>query len=268
MKTHKISSIIFDMDGVLWKENSQIADISKVFRILEQYSISYVFATNNSTKSPLDYVTKINGFGGKSSINQIVTSATVLAKKMSEKYPKGGPVYIVGEPGLHEILEGYGFYHKNSNVLAVAGGLNRKVTYQQLAKATLLLNSGADFFFTNIDPSYPSTSGDIPGAGAILSFLETASGKKALTFGKPKPYMFEEALRILNVDHSHTIVVGDRLETDILGGLNAKCHTALLLSGISTLQNIDETHIQPDLVCADLDTFIITMTTNNWEMHE
>ena len=268
MKPHKISSIIFDMDGVLWKENSPIADISKVFRILEQFSISFVFATNNSTKTPADYVTKINGFGGNSSINQIITSATVLAKKMSEKYPNGGPVYIIGEPGLHKILEEHGFFHKNSNVLAVTGGLDRKVTYQQLAEATLLINSGVDFFFTNVDPSYPSPAGDIPGAGAILSFLETASGKKAFTFGKPKPYMFEEALRILNVDNAHTIVVGDRLETDILGGLNGGFHTALLLSGISTLQNIGETHIQPDLICSDLDEFIITMTTKNWEMHE
>jgi len=256
------------MDGVLWKENSQIVDISKAFRILEQSSISFVFATNNSTKTPLDYVAKINGFGGKSSINQIITSATVLSKKMSEKYPKGGPVYIVGEPGLHKILEGHGFFHKNSNVLAVVGGLDRKVTYQQLTEATLLLNSGVDFFFTNIDPSYPSPAGDIPGAGAILSFLETASGKNAFTVGKPKQFMFEEALRILDVDSTHTIVVGDRLETDILGGLNANCHTALLLSGISTLQNIEETHIQPDLICSDLDAFLSTMMTNNWELNE
>jgi 4-nitrophenyl phosphatase len=268
MKAQKIKSIIFDMDGVLWKENTPLVDLPKIFEELDRLSIRYAFATNNSSKSPADYERKINNFGCNVSSQQIVTSASVLVKIISQKYPLGGPVYIIGESGLHETLREYGFYHQNDDVLAVVGGLDRSATYQTLAKAVLLLNSGVDFYFTNIDASYPSSEGDLPGAGAILTFLETASGKKAFTVGKPKTHMFTEALNILNTHNENTIVVGDRLETDIMGGKIAKCHTALVLSGISTVQNIEETQIYPDIVCTDLDDFLTTMRSKNWEINE
>lgn len=256
------------MDGVLWKENTPIVDLKNAFTTLDQNAIRYVFATNNSTKSPSEYVEKINNFGGNVLISQIFTSATTLAKSMSARFPSGGPVFLIGEKGLREIFCDHGFFHQEANVLAVVGGLDREITYQELAKATLLLNTGVDFFFTNIDPSYPSTNGDIPGAGAILSFLETASGKKAYTVGKPKKYMFENAITQLNSNRENTIVVGDRLETDILGGKNANCLTALLLSGVSTLQNIEDTQIHPDLVFEDLDEFLSYMIRNDWQTYE
>lgn len=256
------------MDGVLWKENTPIVDLKNAFTTLDQNAIRYVFATNNSTKSPSEYVEKINNFGGNVQISQIFTSATTLAKSLLARFPSGGPVFLIGEKGLRDIFYDHGFFHQDANVLAVVGGLDREVTYQELAKATLLLNAGVDFFFTNIDPSYPSTNGDIPGAGAILSFLETASGKKAYTVGKPKEFMFENALTQLNSIPENTIVVGDRLETDILGGKNANCLTALLLSGVSTLQNIEDTQIRPDLICTDLDEFLSYMIRNDWQIYE
>ena len=268
MNPQKIKSLIFDMDGVLWKEDTPIVDLKSILSIIDNFSISYVFATNNSTKSPLEYVNKINKFGGNVKISQIITSGTTLASKLIEKYPTGGPIFLIGENGLCEIFKSFGFFHQDENVLAVVGGLDRNITYQKLAKATLLINSGADFYFTNIDPSYPSPIGDIPGAGAILSFLETATGKKALTVGKPFKYMFDQAIKVLESTRKNTMVVGDRLETDIAGGVNANCKTVLLLSGISKQNDLENSDIQPDLVCEDLDQFVSYMIKHDWQVND
>jgi 4-nitrophenyl phosphatase len=268
MNPQKIKSLIFDMDGVLWKEDTPIVDLKRIFSIIDNASKSYVFATNNSTKSPIDYVNKINRFGGKVKIPQIITSGTTLASKLLEKFPVGGPIFLIGENGLSEIFKSHGFFHQEEDVLAVVGGLDREITYQKLTRATLLINAGADFYFTNIDPSYPSPIGDIPGAGAILSFLETATGKKALTVGKPSKYMFDQAINILQSSRESTLVIGDRLETDIVGGMNANCKTVLLLSGISKRDDLEKSKIQPDLVCEDLDEFVTYMARHDWQVND
>jgi len=256
------------MDGVLWKEDTPLVDLKRIFSILESHSISYVFATNNSTKSPIDYVKKINHFGGNVDVKQIITSGTTLASKLQQKYPSGGPIFLIGEKGLCEIFKNQGFSHQEKNVIAVVGGLDREISYQKLAKATLLINTGVDFYFTNIDPSYPSPIGDIPGAGAILSFLETSTGKKALTVGKPSRYMFDQAVKLLNAERDSTMVIGDRLETDIVGGVNADCKTALLFSGISQQNDLEQSKIQPNLVCENLDEFVSIMLRNNWQIND
>lgn len=262
----KLKSIIFDMDGVLWKDQTPLTNLKKLFKKTEAASIQFVFATNNSTKTPLEYQKKLADFGVKVLPEQVFTSGTNLAAVLAEKFPRGGPLYIIGENGLIEILNQHGFYFQDTDVLAVAGGMDRTVRYEQLKRATILINHGAPFYFSNPDPSYPSPEGNIPGAGAILAAIETATGIRAITPGKPEPSMFLNALKYLKSSPQETLVVGDRLDTDIVGGARAGCKTALVLTGVTSEDQLQFSSIKPDYIYRSVDDLITTFETMNWEL--
>jgi 4-nitrophenyl phosphatase len=264
MKT--IKSLIFDMDGVLWRDQTPIGDMEKIFHQLRIYDIQYTFATNNSTKSPADYQLKLTKFGIPAKKEQIITSATTLVKMLSEKFPEGGPVYILGETGLQEALRENGFYHQDHNVYAFVGGLDTQITYEKLKNAILILHQKVNFYYTNSDTTFPAPEGNIPGAGSILRSLEAGSGRQAIVAGKPKPTMFEYAMKVINASPDSTLVIGDRLDTDILGGLEAKCLTALVLTGISTLEDLDSSPYKPHLVFDNLSKLIEFLIHADWKI--
>ncbi len=254
------------MDGVLWSDETPIGDLEKIFKQIQLFQLRYGFATNNSTKAPTDYKNKLNRFLVPAEETQIITSGTAIVNLLKEKHPQGGPVYILGEEGLRKSLQNAGFYHRKDNVLAVVGGLDRKVTYEKLKQATLLLQSNVDFFFTNIDPAFPTPQGKIPGAGSLLRSLEAGSKKKAILAGKPLPMMFEYLMKDLSAQPENTLVIGDRMETDILGGLNAHCLTALVLTGISKKADLHHYSYQPHMVFDDLSTLVDQLSSQNWEI--
>ena len=228
------------MDGVIWKDGTPLANLENIFQVLNSHNISYAFATNNSMKTPKSYQMKLSNFN-----------------LMKAKYPDGGPVYIVGEAGLIEPLGKNGFFHQKKDVLAVVGGLDKMINYKKLSEATLNLSKvDTDFYFTNIDSTYPTPEGNLPGAGSILAILETASGRKAKVTGKPDPLMFQQALEYLKTPSTETIVIGDRLNTDILGGINADCMTALLLSGVTNIHDIETSNVKPDIIAKDIRNFL------------
>jgi len=261
-----IKSLIFDMDGVLWRDQTPIGDLGKIFHLLDSDNIHYAFATNNSTKSPSEYQDKLNRFGITVSEEQIITSATTMGKMLKEKYPDGGPVHIIGENGLRQALLKNNFYHSDQNVLAVVGGLDRQINYEKLKIATLLLQQEGDFYFTNADTTFPTPDGIIPGAGSILKALEIGSGRNAILAGKPKPKMFEIAMKIMNASRESTLVIGDRLDTDILGGFEANCLTALVLTGISKLEDLVTSAYKPHFVFDNLSDLVDHLIRNNWEI--
>ncbi|PKO09301.1 MAG: haloacid dehalogenase [Chloroflexi bacterium HGW-Chloroflexi-2] len=263
---NKIKSMLFDMDGVLWRDQTPIGDLGKIFQNLQLHNIKFAFATNNSTKSPSEYQDKLNKFGISVKEEQIITSATTLVELLKEKYPDGGPVHILGENGLREALQQNGFHHSDRNVLAVVGGLDRRINYEKLKIATLLLQQEVDFYYTNADTTFPTPEGIIPGAGSILRALEVGSGRNAILAGKPKPKMFEIAMKIINASAESTLVIGDRLDTDILGGLEAKCFTALVLTGISTSEDLKNFAYQPHFVFENLSTLVNNLFHNNWDI--
>lgn len=263
---NKIKSMIFDMDGVLWRDQTPIGDLGKIFQNLQYHNIKYAFATNNSTKSPTEYQNKLHRFGINVKEEQIITSATTLINLLKERFPDGGHVYILGENGLREALLKYGFHHSDRNVLAVVGGLDRQINYEKLKIATLLLQQEVDFYYTNADTTFPTPDGIIPGAGSILRALEVGSGRNAILAGKPKPKMFEIAMRKINASGESTLVIGDRLDTDILGGLEAKCLTAMVLTGISTLEDLKNSTYQPHLIFENLTDLVDYLIHNNWKI--
>jgi len=248
----EIKSLILDMDGVLWRENSPIGDLPETFKRFKELGLKVILATNNGTRTPDQYLEKMAGFGVTLERDQVVNSAMALAHLLIKKYPQGGPVYILGEAGLVSALSEVGFYHAKANVLAVAGSMDRKIDFWKLKSATLLIRAGAPFYFTNPDKTFPTPEGLIPGAGSIQAALEAATDVKAIIAGKPSPALFEFALERLGTKPEETLVVGDRLETDILGGQNVGCKTAAVLSGVLTKEEAQAWHPKIDLIIPEL----------------
>jgi 4-nitrophenyl phosphatase len=179
---------------------------------------------------------------------QIVSSAMATVFLLRKHLLTGGPIFVVGSPSLNEHLSKNGFLHSEEKPMAVVVGMDREFTYQRMNKAANFVRQGLPFFGTNPDLTYPTPDGLAPGAGACIAAVEAASGKKAIMAGKPNPYLFEVAIERLGSSPEKTLVVGDRLETDILGGFNAGCKTLLVLSGVSQIKDLENWTPKPDLV--------------------
>ncbi len=259
----KIRNLILDMDGVLWHGDTPVSGLVEFFTTLRQLHIKFVLATNNATKVSSDYAAKLAAFGVNISASNILTSAEVTALFLKQLSPDGALIYVVGENGLRIALQGQGFELLDAELVVptnevadyVVVGMTRDVCYQQLASASLFINQGATFIGTNPDVTFPTEIGPMPGAGSILSFLETATGIKPIIIGKPNRTIFDEAIHRLNGEPSDTVMVGDRLNTDIAGGHSAGLRTVLLLSGISSRNDLADSLVQPDLVFNDLFEF-------------
>jgi len=255
-KFPQVKGLIFDMDGVLWRDNTPLLDLKNFFETLSSHGYQYVLATNNATRNTSQYLEKLLTFGVKLSSQQVINSPMATAYYLAKRFPNGGPVYIVGEHGLVSTLAEKGFYQAEENVLAVVAGLDLHVNYEKLKIATLLIRGGAPFIGTNPDKTYPSPKGLVPGAGAILAAIEAATDVKPITAGKPEPTMMEMALQVMGTSPLETLVVGDRLDTDILAGQNTGCLTALVLTGVSTVEDLEIWRPAPDLVLANAELLI------------
>ena len=252
LKTSNIRALILDMDGVLWRGEHPISDLYLIFKKIDELGLSVILATNNSTRSVEQYIEKLGGFGVVLEHWQIVNSSEAMANYLQKSLPDGGPVYIIGETGLSLTLEKYNYYHSYEDAQAVVVGMDRDVTYKKLMEATLLINSGIPFLATNPDKTFPTPEGLVPGAGAILAAIEAATEVKPHNVGKPSPFMYQIALDRLSCAPKETIVVGDRLETDIAGAQSLGCYTTLVLSGVTDRLSGENWHPKPDLIVSDL----------------
>jgi 4-nitrophenyl phosphatase len=244
--------LICDMDGVLWQGNEPLPGLGQLFEFLRQHEIGYVLATNNSSRTPEQYVAKLAGFGIEVQPEHILTSSQVAAAYLASIAPAGTPVYAIGEDGLRQALTERGFLLAEGDARYVVVGWDRQLTWEKLATATLLIHRGAGFIGTNPDYNYPTERGPAPGNGAQLAALETATRVPPVVVGKPQPEMYREALRRMGAPAEATVVVGDRLDTDIAGGVPLGLTTVLLLSGIATEAMLAASPIQPDLVLRGL----------------
>ncbi len=247
-----IKALVLDMDGVLWRGDQPIGDLPAIFQRIETLGLQVMMATNNSTLTPEDFATKLAKYGVRVDPSQIVTSSEAAAYLLKKRFPAGGPVFIVGESGLQQCLARQGFYPDEHNTLAVVAGIDRHITYQKLATATRLIRNGALFIGTNPDKTFPMPDGLIPGAGAILAAIQTASGVEPIIAGKPQPTILNQIMERLRVNANQLLVVGDRLDTDVKWGQNAGCRTALVLSGIAKREEAQAWSPPPDLIALDL----------------
>ncbi|MBL8101965.1 MAG: HAD-IIA family hydrolase [Anaerolineales bacterium] len=235
-----IKALILDMDGVIWKGDAPIGDLPATFKRIRERGLKFVFATNNGTKTPEEYQKRLAEFGVEISPEQVVTSALGIAFMLAQKFPRGTKIFMIGEDGIRVALEEKGFEilsTENAPVAqAVVMGIDRSISFQKVAEATLLVRAGIPFYTTNTDRTFPTPRGEIPGSGSWLSVITSATGVEPIVAGKPFPYLMELALEKLGTKKEETLVVGDRLETDIAAGQSVGCLTAFVLSGVSKLE--------------------------------
>ncbi len=251
-----IKALVLDMDGVLWRENEAIGDLNANFRKFEKAGLKVLMATNNSTKTPQQYVEKLAGLGATVSNDQIITSGMGVAYLLQKRFPNGGSIYVVGEPSLKLTIEEAGFTISEKDTIAVVGAVDRNITFEKLKIATLLIRSGVPFYATNPDRTFPTPEGLIPGSGAILAAITTATDVEPIIAGKPSSTLYDFALERLGTKPEETLAVGDRIETDILGGQQAGLRTALVLSGIASRAEGEAWQPAIDLIVPELGDLI------------
>jgi len=247
-----IRAVVLDMDGVLWRGGLPLPGVREFFAFVQAQAIPYALATNNSTTSVEAYVKRLADAGVPASPAQIITSAVATAEYVRRHYPPDTPVYIVGEAGLHQALADNGFRFDPDAARLVIAGLDRSLTYEKLKIAASRIRAGADFIGTNPDRTFPVPEGLIPGAGTMLAAIQAATDVAPRVIGKPEPPMFEVAVERLGATPDTTLMIGDRLDTDILGASRAGLRTALVLTGITTAEDAHKSTIRPDAVFEDL----------------
>ncbi|MBM4466443.1 MAG: molybdenum cofactor cytidylyltransferase [Chloroflexi bacterium] len=246
-----INSLIIDLDGVVYRGDEAIVGAREFVALLQREGVPFVLLTNNSTRTPGQYVTRLAQMGIAVEEGDILTSAQATALYMERIAPPGARVYAIGEEGLRTALgEKYTITEGEADFVVV--GMDRGLTYEKLRAATLLIRSRARFIATNPDKTLPTKEGLVPGNGAIIAALQAATGVAPFVVGKPEPAIFDLALARMGAGKEGAAVIGDRLETDILGGQRAGLITILVLSGATSRQELANSPVKPDLVFDDL----------------
>jgi len=247
-----IKTILLDMDGVLWRGPEPILNILGLFNQIRSMGCLVYCVTNNSTHTVDSYLEKFQNLGVELSSDQIITSAEAAALYLADRFPEKGSVFTVGEIGLNESLIQKGFKiavsPEQEDLIAVAVGLDRNLTYQKIDQAAQAIVTGKHFIGTNPDQTIPAPNGTAPGAGAVISAIEAASGQKAFMIGKPEKHLFALALSRSGSSAAETIMLGDRLDTDIWGAQKMGIKTGLVLSGISTRRDGENWDPAPDII--------------------
>ncbi len=244
--------LIIDMDGVLWRGDEPIDGLRAFFDLLHERRLRYILATNNASKEPQQYVAKLARFGVTVDPVSILTSAQATAAYLADHYPAGTPVHVLGSAGLVQAVAERGLIPVEDQAPVVVVGWTQQLTWERLARATLLIRSGAQFIGTNPDVTFPSERGLVPGNGAALAALQAATGTRPLVIGKPEPWLYREAMRRMEASAESTAVIGDRLDTDIAGAARLGLRSILVLSGITSAAELARSAIRPDFVTADI----------------
>ena len=238
---------LIDMDGVIYRGAELIPGADEFIQRLINDSIPFMFLTNNSQRTRRDVVTKLSRMGIQVEEHQVFTCAMATARYLSRYHP-GGTAFVIGEGGLLTALHrnGYSIVDRAADYVIVGEG--RTVNLEMLETAVQLIINGAKLIATNLDPNCPTATGTRPGCGATVAYLETATGAKAMSMGKPSPIMMRAARKELGLDTDQTIMVGDTMETDILGGVQMGYSTILTLSGGTKLEDVEQFSYRPDKI--------------------
>jgi 4-nitrophenyl phosphatase len=247
-----IRHMLIDMDGVMYRGATALPGASELIAFLDEQGINYLMVTNNSTLSQAQFSQRLANMGILVPERRIITSAVATAAYLSTLAPIGARVNVIGEEGLLGEVRKKGFVIAGREAEYVVVGWDKTISFDKLKTACLAIRDGATFIGTNPDKTYPMERDIIPGAGSILAALVAATDVQPIVVGKPEPIIIEQALRILEARAEETASLGDRLDTDILGGHRAGTATILVLTGISTPEDVRRSPIQPDYVFQDL----------------
>lgn len=235
------------MDGVLYRGSELIPGAEVFVNHLFDTETPFLFLTNNSQRTRRDVATKLQRMGINVNDSHIFTCAMATARFLSQQNPSG-TAYVIGEGGLLNALHQNGYSIVENSADYVVVGEGRAFTMEMFERAVNLINEGAQLIATNLDPNCPTSNGSRPGCGAIVAMLESATGRKAFSVGKPSPIMMRAARKQLGLTTDETTMIGDTMETDILGGVQMGYRTVLVLSGSTARGDLSEFAYRPDIV--------------------
>lgn len=239
-----VQTWLTDMDGVLVHEDVPIPGAVDFIDALKASGLSFLVLTNNSIYTPRDLRARLLGSGIDVPEDAIWTSALATAQFLSEQRPHG-TAYVVGEAGLTTAMHDIGYVMTDRDPDYVVLGETRTYSFEAITRAIRLIDGGARFIATNPDPSGPSQQGKLPATGAVAALITTATGRQPYYVGKPNPLMMRSALNRLDAHSETTVMVGDRMDTDIISGLEAGLRTILVLTGSTSREQVEHFPYRP-----------------------
>ncbi len=238
---------ISDMDGVIYHGNKILPGVKEFVDWLYQEKKEFLFLTNASERSPKELQQKLARMGLEVGAEHFYTSALATAKFVSQQSP-GCSAYVIGGPGLINALHDAGITMNDVNPDYVIVGETSSYSYNVILKAVELIEKGAKFVATNSDLTGPTENGVIPACRALVSPIEMTTGRNAYFVGKPNPLMMRTGLRMLGVHSGETAMIGDRMDTDIVAGVETGLMSVLVLSGVTALSDIECFAYRPDII--------------------
>lgn len=256
----RLRHLLIDLDGVIYRGNTPLPDAARFLSFLHGRGITFRLVTNNAALAPEQYAAKLAAMGITITAQEIFTSALATGLYLRQHRGATGSAFVVGETGLRQAVEQAGLTPQREHPHWVVMGLDRQVTYDDLAAAALAVEAGARFVGTNPDTSYPTERGLLPGAGALIGAVRLATGVEPTIIGKPQPLLLELALQALDGTAEDTAMLGDRLDTDIQAAASLHMPSILVLTGVSSAEDVKPGSLQPDLVVPNLGSLM-----ESWE---
>lgn len=246
-KLRNKKGFLCDMDGVIYQGNRLINGVKDFVDWLNKNDKRYLFLTNSSERSPRELKMKLERLGLDVGIEHFYTSALATAKFLANQEP-GCSAYVIGEPGLVGALYEVGIDMNDVDPKYVVCGETRNYNYESIIRAVRLVQKGARLIGTNPDLTGPDETGIIPACRALISPIELATGKKAYFVGKPNALMMRTGIDMLGVHSADSVMIGDRMDTDIIAGIESGISTALVMTGVSTRATVDQYPYRPSII--------------------
>jgi NagD protein len=253
----EIECWLTDMDGVLVHENHPLPGAAELLQQWRDQGKPYLVLTNNSIFTPRDLSARLKASGLDVPEDAIWTSALATADFLASQMP-GGSAFVIGEAGITTALHEAGFIMTDTNPDYVVVGETRNYSFEAITRAIRLIGDGARFIVTNPDATGPSAEGPMPATGAVAALITKATGKEPYVVGKPNPMMFRSAMNKIGAHSENTGMIGDRMDTDIVAGIEAGLHTILVLTGISDQAEIDRYPFRPDEILSGVSDLLET----------
>ena len=241
----KIECWLTDMDGVLVHEGHALPGAGEVIKQWQNAGQRFLVLTNNSIYTPRDLSARLRSTGLDIPEDSIWTSALATADFLKSQKPKGS-AFVIGEAGLTTALHEVGYIQTDVNPDYVVLGESRTFSFETLTKAIRLILNGARFIATNPDATGPSADGVLPATGSVAALITKATGREPYIVGKPNPMMFRSAMNKINAHSESTGMIGDRMDTDVIAGIEAGLHTVLVLTGIADDAEIQKYPFRPN----------------------
>src|SRR3954469_14485167 len=258
MAHREIHSWLMDMDGVLVHEEHALPGAADFLNALRERELPFLVLTNNSIYTRRDLAARLRASGLDVPEERIWTSALATAALLEDQRP-GGSAFVIGEAGLTTALYSSGYTMTERSPDYVVLGETRTYSFERITSAIRLINAGARFIATNPDPTGPSADGALPATGAVAALISRATGVDPYYVGKPNPLMMRSALNAIDAHSETTAMIGDRMDTDIVAGLEAGLHTILVLTGVTKGPEIERFPYRPSQVLDGVGDLVATL---------